>query len=99
MYTIDYAEGVAQDLADLPAAGRKRVLDQIEKTLMHEPERATRNRKPLRGLVPPWTHAQPVWQLRVGEFRVFYDVDRASNRVTVRAVRRKPPHQTTERIL
>jgi hypothetical protein len=32
-------------------------------------------------------------------YRVFYDVDDAAGRVIVRAVRRKPPHKTTEEIL
>jgi mRNA-degrading endonuclease RelE of RelBE toxin-antitoxin system len=53
----------------------------------------------LRGLHPPWQHLEPVWELRVGEYRVFYDVDEASKLVMVRAVRHKPPHATTEEIL
>jgi len=36
---------------------------------------------------------------RVGDWRVFYDVDGEERRVYVRAVRRKPPHRTTEEIL
>ena len=59
----------------------------------------TRNKKILVGLTPPWEHQPPVWELRVGEYRVFYDVDEPDRRVTVRAVRRKPPHATTEGIL
>jgi mRNA-degrading endonuclease RelE of RelBE toxin-antitoxin system len=53
----------------------------------------------LRGLTPPWEHAQPVWELRVDEFRVFYDVDEGASLVTVRAIRHKPAHKTTEEIL
>jgi len=41
----------------------------------------------------------PVWELRINEYRVFYDVDDAAKQVVVRAVRRKPPHKTTEEIL
>ena len=37
--------------------------------------------------------------LRIGEFRVFYDVNEAEARVMVRAIRHKPPHKTTEEIL
>ena len=51
------------------------------------------------GLVPPWQHEPPVWELRVDEYRVFYDVDQEGSRVTVRAIRHKPPHTTTEEIL
>jgi mRNA-degrading endonuclease RelE of RelBE toxin-antitoxin system len=49
--------------------------------------------------VPPWTAEPPIWELRVGEYRVFYDVSPEAKVVYVRAVRRKPPHRTTEEIL
>ena len=42
---------------------------------------------------------EPVWELRVGEYRVFYDVNEQEARVIVRAVRRKRPYQATEEIL
>jgi len=98
-YTIEYAEGVEDDLAVLRAFQRKHVLDSIDKQLTHEPMRETRNRKMLPGLIPPWEHIEPVWELRIGEYRVFYDVDEANSTVTVRAVRHKPPHKTAEEIL
>ena len=63
------------------------------------PGRETRNRKILAGLVPLWEHLPPVWELRIGEYRVFYDVDEKTRRVMVRAVRHKPPHKTTEEII
>jgi mRNA-degrading endonuclease RelE of RelBE toxin-antitoxin system len=99
MYTIEFAAGVAEDLADLRAFDRRRVLDRIDEQLTHEPTRVSRNRKLIAGLVPPWEHQEPVWELRIGEHRVFYDVDEAGRRVLVRAIRRKPPHKTTEEIL
>ncbi len=99
MYKIEYAEGVASDLANLRVYVRKQILDGIEKQLIHEPIRRTRNRKIVPGLVPPWEHEEPIWQLRVGEYRVFYDVNDAAARVMIRAIRHKPPHKTTEDIL
>lgn len=51
------------------------------------------------GLAPPWEHVEPVWELRIGEYRVFYDVDQAGATVAIRAIRHKPPHKTTEEIL
>jgi hypothetical protein len=51
------------------------------------------------GLVPPWEHIEPVWELRVGEYRVFYDVNEETAVVMIRAIRHKPPHKTTEEIL
>jgi mRNA-degrading endonuclease RelE of RelBE toxin-antitoxin system len=41
----------------------------------------------------------PLWELRIGDFRVFYDVDNERQRVYVRAIREKPPHATSEEIL
>jgi mRNA-degrading endonuclease RelE of RelBE toxin-antitoxin system len=98
-YTIDYAQGVSEDLANLRAYELKNILDAIDKQLLHEPTRQTKNRKILVGLIPPWEHVPPVWELRIGEYRIFYDVDEETSTVTIRAVRHKPPHQTTEEIL
>lgn len=99
MYRIVYAKSVAADLANLRARERARILDSIEAQLTHEPARQTRNRKSIAGLVPPWEYEEPVWQLRVGDHRVFDDVDEVASVVTVRAIRHKPPHKTTEEIL
>lgn len=99
MYDIDYAAGVAEDLAGLRAFDLARILDEIEQQLTQQPTQETRNKKLLPGLKPPWDQELPVWELRAGEYRVFYDVDDAERLVTVRAIRRKPPHATTEEIL
>jgi hypothetical protein len=68
----------------------------IEKQLTHEPAGETGKRKMLSGLVPPWEQVRPVWQLRVGGLRVFYDVDESARVVIVRAVRRKERKRTEE---
>ena len=99
MYKIEFSEGVADDLGAVPASQRTQVLDQIEVQLRHEPTRRTRNRKVLVGLVPRWEPVEPVWELRIGEYRVFYDVDAGKSTVFIRAIRHKPPHRTTEEIL
>lgn len=99
MFQIEYAAGVADDLAGLTARDRTTILDKIEEQLTHEPTRETRNRKPIVGLEPPWEAEPPIWELRVGQFRVFYDVNLTENRATVRAIRRKPPHKALKDIL
>ena len=99
MYKIEYAEGVDEDLSEIRAYDRKRILDRLEEQLLHQPAQETRNRKPLPGLKPPWEHEEPVWELRIGEYRVFYDVGEPELLVRVRAIRRKRPHRTTEEIL
>ena len=77
------------------APDRSQILDEIDIQLTHEPVRETRNRKVLVGLVPPWEHVPPVWELRIGDYRVFYDVHEKEKMVMVRAIRHKPPHKTT----
>ena len=99
MFSIEYAEGVKDDLATMRPFDRSRLLDRIEEQLAQQPTTQTRNRKILVGLIPPWDHEPPVWELRIGQLRVSYDVDTTEYRVAVRAVRRKPPHTPTEKVL
>jgi len=99
MYEIRYAKDVAEDLRKLRPAQRRQILDRIDAQLSYQPTKQTRNRKILVGLVPPWEHEEPVWELRIGEFRAFYDVAESEAIVIIRAIRHKPPHKTTEDIL
>ena len=99
MYRIHFARDVEKDLKNIPGYHRRRVLEAIKTQLTNEPTRPTHKRKLLVKLIPPWTAEPPIWQLSVGEFRVFYDVAEEQTTVYVRAVRRKPPGKTTEDIL
>lgn len=99
MYEIRYSPSVADDLKALKVYLRRRILDAVHEQLSCAPVTRTRRRKILYGLVPPFEADPPVWQLRLGEYRIFYDVDEIERIVYVRAVRRKPPHRTTEDIL
>ncbi len=99
MYRIEYAEGIADDLARLRPYDRNQILDQLEERLTYEPTKKTRHRKPLPSLIPPWAYIEPVWELRLGAYRIFYDVDEQTSLVKIRAIRHKPPHRTTEEIL
>jgi mRNA-degrading endonuclease RelE of RelBE toxin-antitoxin system len=99
VYKISYSSAVVDDLKSLGAPERSKILDKIEVQLTHQPTRETRNRKILMGLVPPWEHVPPVWELRIGKYRVFYDTDEKAKHVTIRAVRHKPAHKTIEEIL
>ena len=40
-----------------------------------------------------------MWELRVGDYRVFYDVSQEDETVYVRAVRKKPLGKSTEEVL
>jgi mRNA-degrading endonuclease RelE of RelBE toxin-antitoxin system len=99
VYEIRFARDVVQDLRGIPAFHRARIVAAIEEQLGRAPTVATRNRKPLVNLIPPWPADPPIWELRVGAYRVFYDVDQEEQVVSVRAIRRKPSGQTTGEIL
>lgn len=99
MHDIQFARGTEQDLKRLSAFHRNTILDAIEPQLAVDPNKPSRNRKILVGLVPPWAAEEPIWELRVGDYRVFYDVADEAQVVYIRAVRKKPPGRRTEDIL
>jgi mRNA-degrading endonuclease RelE of RelBE toxin-antitoxin system len=98
-YKIELTRSAAGELRAIRAFDRRRITDAMEAQLPHQPTVETRNRKCLVGAVPTFEHIPPVWELRVQDYRVFYDVDADANTVFVRAVRRKPPDQTTEDVI
>ena len=62
-------------------AGQARaVLDSVDAQLQHQPTVETRNRKPMR--------PNPIapWELRIGDLRVYYEVDTAEAAVRILAV-------------
>ena len=99
VYEILFAKGVVNDLKKIRAYDRRRILDEMKEKLSHQPTRPTKHRKLLHKLVPPFEAVPPIWQLRVGDYRVFYDVDESAKKIFVRAIRRKPARLTTGDIL
>lgn len=99
VFEIRFAESVEEDLRKIQMYYRNQILDSIEEQLAHEPATATRNRKLLGNLTPPSQTVAPIWELRVGEYRVLYDVFPAESLVYARAVRKKPRGSKTEDIL
>jgi mRNA-degrading endonuclease RelE of RelBE toxin-antitoxin system len=67
-YRIELDEEVSRHLRGLTARERMLVFAAIERQLVYEPLRQTRNRKRLR------PNALAAWELRVGDIRVFYEV-------------------------
>jgi mRNA-degrading endonuclease RelE of RelBE toxin-antitoxin system len=96
IFVILYDEAAEEDLRAFRAYEVRRLMDQVDTQLTKDPTTPSRRRKLLEGLVPPWDSVRPVWQLRVGDFRVFYDVDDERQEVTVRAIRRKGTKTTKE---
>lgn len=84
-YELPYAAGVVEHFDAIPRTHHSLIRQEIESQLRHEPERPTRNRKPLQR---PFVLGA-VWELRCGppnRFRVFYRVDRARRHVYIVAV-------------
>ena len=80
-YTVEYSPDTVEHLRALTARQRATVLSEVEVQLPHEPTIETRNRKPMRPnpLAP--------WELRVGELRVYYDVETGPEpKVRIRAI-------------
>ena len=69
-YAIELTREAAAHLDALEAGDRALVLDSLEGQLAHEPTVETRNRKRLR--------PNPIapWELRIGDLRVYFDVER-----------------------
>ena len=99
MYRIEFAAAAAKALGELRAYDRAAVGRAIVEQLSHDPTTPTRNRKLLAGVTPPFDAVPPLWRLRIGEYRAFYDVNEVDKMVFVRALRHKPPHKTTEDVL
>ena len=69
MYQTEFSPESLEDLRLFRKFDAKRIFEEIETQLAHQPEQETRNRKRLR----PNKLAE--WELRIGDFRVFYEVD------------------------
>ena len=99
VFEIQIHELAEREIAALRAFDQRAILDAIEDQLRYQPTIATRRRKCLSGVLPSFEHVIPIWELRVGQFRVFYDANEVLRQVHVRAVRRKPPTTQTKDIL
>jgi mRNA-degrading endonuclease RelE of RelBE toxin-antitoxin system len=81
MFKIEYSPDAEEHLRVLTARQRVIVLDTVDKQLTHQPTVETRNRKPMRP-----NPAAP-WELRIGDLRVYYDVEEKPEPVVyIRAV-------------
>ena len=80
MYAIELSDRALVDLRWFRRTDQNRILDGIEAALRHQPTVETRNLKRLR----PNQTAE--WKLRIGVFRVYYDVVESGRRVTVVAI-------------
>ena len=88
-FQVRFTPRASDELRSFRKNEQKQILEAIKAQLLHEPLSITRNRKKLR----PNELAE--WELRIGDFRVFYDVDEAEQAVSVRAL----GHKTGNRLM
>jgi len=79
-FNIEYSPDTEEHLRALTKHQQVIVLDTVEKQLQDQPTIETKNRKPMR--------PNPIapWELRIGNLRVYYDVDEGKHIVNIRAV-------------
>src|SRR5438105_95285 len=82
-FRIVFSQRARENLEGLRKRDQQIVVDAIEAQLVHQPGQSTRQRKRLEDndLAP--------WELRVGDLRVFYDIDGENNLVIILAVGQK----------
>ena len=80
MYEIEFTPEANEDLKLFKKFEQKQILDETERQLKYEPNVATRNRKEMA------PNDVAGWELRIGKFRVFYNVDRETRTVSIEAV-------------
>lgn len=79
-YHIDYTENAIEDIAYFKKYERVLIADAIDQHLRYQPLVQVRNRKPLEA------NELGHWELRVGKYRIFYDVETEDRRVVIKTV-------------
>src|ERR1039458_3628450 len=98
-FEIEIADLAVEELKGMRAFDCRRIVEEVDRHLGDQPTEASKNRKRLDSAVPDFEHVAPIWELRVGDFRVFYDVDESTQTVFVRAVRPNRRDQTREDVI
>ncbi len=82
-FAIEFSPHAREHLAQLRRRDQRIIIDAVEAQLSQEPDHPTGRRKKLAD------DAFAPWELRVGDFRVFYDVRRQDEIVVVVAIGQK----------
>jgi mRNA-degrading endonuclease RelE of RelBE toxin-antitoxin system len=98
-FAVQIMPSALEELKAIKVFHRRQIAQAIDEQLCHQPTSPTRNRKVLPIVQATFFFEPPLWELRIGDFRVFYDMDEEQQIVYVRAIRDKPPHSTTEEVV
>ena len=83
MFSIEFTEQAKQDLKWFRKVEQRIILSGIYENLSYEADIATRNRKPLR------PNSTATWELRIGDFRVLYNMDQGIQIVSIERIGQK----------
>ena len=87
-YAVIYSPETVEHMEALTARQRTSVLDGVDEQLRYQPTVETQNRKPMRA------NALAPWELRIGELRVYYEVQEGPEpEVQIRAIGVKERNQ------
>jgi mRNA-degrading endonuclease RelE of RelBE toxin-antitoxin system len=88
-FVIEFSPNARDHLKQFRKRDQCIIVDAIASQLGDAPDAGTRNRKRL--------DANPVapWELRIGDFRVFYDINPADHRVVIVAIGEKTHNRLT----
>ena len=84
-YHVSYDQATKKHLRVIDAKYHSLIRAEIEEQLQFEPDKETRNRKPLRQPAP----FEATWEIRFGPancFRVLYGIDEESREVQIQAI-------------
>jgi mRNA-degrading endonuclease RelE of RelBE toxin-antitoxin system len=97
-YSVIVRRPAKAELEALKLFEQRRITDAIRANLVHGPARETRHMKNLGTIPTGFEYLPPLRELRVGDVRIFYDVNEQELVVYVRAIRSKAGGRTTEEI-
>jgi mRNA-degrading endonuclease RelE of RelBE toxin-antitoxin system len=80
---VKFTPSALDDMTPFKKRERKVILDGIDQQLLYEPHVETRNRKRLR------PNRTSEWEVRIGKYRVFYDVRQSDRIVEVKMIGEK----------
>ena len=82
-FEFEFVRSARADLAFFEVFIRRQILDSMDLHLRYQPMAATSRVKPLR------PNQVGNWELRVGDYRVIYDVDEDLRQVTIKVIGEK----------
>src|SRR5437870_1042890 len=95
-FDIVMDEDAKDELTRLKAFAQRKIAQAIDDQLVHQADTPSKNRKVLVEVPAGFEYEPPLWELRVGDYHVFYEVSRDRKQAQVRAIRHKPPDRRTK---